>query len=217
MNFKFNKDNTYCICLESLPKRTEDLKKRLKLFDLEYNIVKASTPNDLTDRFVDNLSPTQKACAQSHINIWKKIKRNGLEYALILEDDACFDKDWLKKLEKFSEDVKDDSWDAIFLNVSEPEQTLNKWVQAREQYLTGGYILSLRGAIKLLEVFNNVKCSADWMTSRLQLFNHCYTYFPWLIIQEGKESTIGSGVEADHAKVLRCLNQINYSLDNYVI
>jgi hypothetical protein len=46
---------------------------------------------------------------------------------------------------------------------------------------------------------------------------HSYSYFPWLIIQEGDESTIGSGVEADHAKVVRCLGEIGYELANYVI
>jgi hypothetical protein len=54
------------------------------------------------------------------------------------------------------------------------------------------------------------------MTSRIQLHGHSYCYFPWLIIQEGVDSNIGSNVEADHAKVLRCLGEIGYSLDNYI-
>jgi glycosyltransferase involved in cell wall biosynthesis len=55
------------------------------------------------------------------------------------------------------------------------------------------------------------------MTSRLQLRGHCYSHFPWLIIQEGDESTIGSGVAEDHAKVLRLLNEVQYPLTNYYI
>ena len=54
------------------------------------------------------------------------------------------------------------------------------------------------------------------MTSRLQLHGHSYSYFPWLIIQEGKDSDIGSNLEADREKVLHCLNKIQYSLDHYI-
>ena len=56
------------------------------------------------------------------------------------------------------------------------------------------------------------------MTTRLQTMGRSWSYFPWLIIQEGFESTIGSGVEADHAKVVRLLGDIGYSLEeNYVV
>jgi len=54
------------------------------------------------------------------------------------------------------------------------------------------------------------------MTSRLQLLGHSYVYYPWLIIQEGNYSTIGSGIYADHEKVMRCLNSINYYIKNYL-
>ena len=93
---------------------------------------------------------------------------------------------------------------------------LNIWDIILEQYLTGGYILSLRGAKRLIARFDGNYYSSDWMTSRLQEYGACYSYFPWLIIQEGVESTIGSGVEIDHQKVIRCLNEIEYSLDNYI-
>jgi len=92
-------------------------------------------------------------------------------------------------------------------------EDLNKWKIANEQYLTGGYILSKKGAMTLLKLFEGQYASSDWMTSRLQLFNHSYSYFPWLIIQEGKDSTIGSNVIEDYKKVLRCLNN---NLDNYI-
>lgn len=89
-------------------------------------------------------------------------------------------------------------------------------MKAHEQYLTAGYILSRKGAQQLMNDFGNCFFSSDWMTSRLQLHGHSYCYFPWLIIQEGKDSSIGQNLEADHAKVLRCLNNIEYSLENYI-
>jgi hypothetical protein len=54
------------------------------------------------------------------------------------------------------------------------------------------------------------------MITRLQLYGGSYTYYPWLVIQEGIESTIGSGVVDDHAKVLRLLSNTNYAIENYI-
>jgi hypothetical protein len=66
--------------------------------------------------------------------------------------------------------------------------------------------------------FAGCYASSDWMTTRLQLYGHSYCYFPWLIIQEGKDSNIGSNLEADHAKVIRCLGEIDYGLEeNYFL
>lgn len=86
----------------------------------------------------------------------------------------------------------------------------------KEQYLCGGYILTYNGALNLIESFKTCYPMCDWMTSRLQLRGHSYVYYPWLIIQEGNYSTIGSNIDADHEKVIRCLNSINYDIKNYL-
>ena len=215
--FIFNENNTFCISLMTNKERCEKMKGRFQKLNLDVTLWPASTPNDLIDIFKDYLSPHQKACTQSHWNIWKYIINNNIDYALILEDDACFDKLFYEKINQFWKDVDDNEWDCIFLNASEEIHPTYKWVLAREQYLCGGYILSKRGANKLINIYTSCLHMSDWMTSRLQLFNHCYSYFPWLIIQEGKETTIGSGVHEDHKKVIRLLGEINYSLENYDI
>ena len=43
-------------------------------------------------------------------------------------DDACFDKDQKNKLDQFFIDIKDEQWDAIFLNASEPMKDLNRQI-----------------------------------------------------------------------------------------
>jgi GR25 family glycosyltransferase involved in LPS biosynthesis len=222
--FEFNKTNTFCISLYSNPERWEKMEGRLKQTQLEatrWPAAVGGTP-DIKDIFEIYLNDGQKGCAQSHINIWRHIQATpNIEYALVLEDDACFDKEWKKKLDNFYEDienpVKRENWEMILLNASEPIHIKGRWVQVEEQFLTGGYIISQRGVKHILEMFHDSYASSDWMTSRLQMRWNSYSYFPWLIIQEGDESTIGSGVEADHAKVIRCLNEINYSLENYNI
>jgi len=216
-SFQFNSTNTFCISLVGNNERREKMEIRLKKINLETTFWEASTKDTLTDTFAAYLRDGQKGCSQSHWNIWKYIIEKDMEYALILEDDACFDKQFFEKLNKFKTEISDEDYDAIFLNASEPEVIKNTWVLTKEQFLTGGYILSLKGAKRLLHTFSDCLHSADWMTSRLQLNEHSYTYFPWLIIQEGNESTIGSSIQEDHEKVLRILRENNYSLDNYIL
>lgn len=213
--FEFDEKNTFCISLEKHEDRWKKMQMRFETQHLQVTRWKASTESDLKDNFHYDLNLGQKGCAQSHINIWRHMIENQIEYALILEDDACFDKQWKQKLDNIN--IENFNWDAIFLNVSEPIEPRNQWLKVQDQYLTGGYILSQTGAQNIIKMFDGYFYSSDWMTSRLQTLGNSYSYFPWLIIQEGNESTIGSGFEADHAKVLRCLNQIDYSLENYDI
>ena len=214
--FIFNETNTFCINLESNRERWEKMENKFAKLNLKVSRWNASTTDNLTDTFHHFLTPGQKGCSQSHINIWRHIVENNLDYALILEDDACFDKDWKHKLDIFCKNNTDKEWDAIFLNASETIEPKDTWVCAREQFLTAGYVISNKGSRLQINDFKYCFFASDWMTSRMQIYGHSYCYFPWLIIQEGKESVIGSNIEADHEKVVRCLGEIQYSLDNYL-
>uniref|UniRef100_A0A6C0I291 Glycosyl transferase family 25 domain-containing protein n=1 Tax=viral metagenome TaxID=1070528 RepID=A0A6C0I291_9ZZZZ len=211
--FNFNKSNTFCISLEDAHVRWESMERRFSEFNLDVTRWIASTAP--TDNFVSNLSIVQKACCQSHINIYKHILENNLEYAFVLEDDACFDKNWEQKLEEFDHP----NWDLILLNGSEEMANKNVWECTINnlQYLCGGYIISKKGAEWILSSYYNNYYMSDWMTSRFQTLGTSYCYFPWLIIQEGTNTQIGSNFNADHAKVIRLLGEIDYSLDNYSI
>ena len=50
------------------------------------------------------------------------------------------------------------------------------------------------------------------MTWVLQDLGHSYARFPWPIAQEGKDSTIGSDVEANRSKVLELLGEERLAL-----
>jgi len=178
------------------------MEARFRYFGIDCDRWIASLPGDVCDPFAGYLSGGQRACGQSHVNVWRAIIDRGLDYALVLEDDAVFHREWISHLACIE---LDKDWDAIFLNASEPISPENTWSVCREQFLTGAYIMSHRGAQWLLSSFANEFASSDWMTSRLQTRGHSYSYFPWLVIQEGFESTIGSEFEADHAKVVRLL------------
>lgn len=213
---KFTKKNTFCISLVTATDRHRRMQQRFQDFGMDVTGWVAATPDTLVDTFYGAMRPSEKACAQSHIDIWRFMVQENLEYALILEDDACFDKDWQLKLQQFSEQIHDNEWNVIMLNASESMTPRNTWLPAKEQYLTAGYILSQQGAKKLLEQFKGMFCSSDWMLTRLQQHGHSYCYFPWLIIQEGRESSIREDCGPDRDKVVRLLKEIDYDLDNYL-
>lgn len=211
--WNFDKTNTFCISLEKSTDRRERIMKRFEYFHMDVSFCKATTGEETTDNFAHYLNSGSRGCAQSHINLWRHIVNNKLSYGLILEDDAMFDKKWKEKLNKLHLPEK---WFGIFLNCSECSQ-YDVWKPAREQYLTGGYIISYEGASKLLEMFAETFYASDTMTTLLQTYGLCYTYFPWLIIQEGFDTMINSNVVQDHAKVIKILSQYNYDIsENYV-
>jgi glycosyl transferase family 25 len=219
--FTFSFENTFCISLDSRPDRWENMQKRFDLFDMNVQRWVASTPSNVTDCFVNYLNGGQRGCSQSHVNIYRHIIENDIKYALILEDDACFDILWKCKLKQFTDMLSEEQFEnlnMVMLNASEPMDNLFNWELQREQYLTGGYIITQKGAKWILNYFQNCFFSADWMTTRLQLYDgNTYSYFPWLIIQEGKDSTIGEQCQADHDKVVRCLENIEYSIANHYV
>ena len=113
--------------------------ERFNKLSLDVTIWNSSTPDNIIDIFDNKLNNVTKACSQSHVNIWKFIIYNKLDYAFIIEDDACFDKKWFIKLEELYKNniIIDNDWGAIFLNSSEPITTLFNWSKAEEQFLTG--------------------------------------------------------------------------------
>lgn len=212
----FDKNNSFCISLFSNERRWKKMQERFDKLGMDVTRFQASTPQDVKGNFAAHLNVGQKCCALSHFRLWEQIFMSGLEYALIIEDDARFVVEWREKLDGCLHNLNAD-WDAVFLNCSEPIVPAFQWQKIQEQYLTGGYVISKKGVAKILGLFSQMYYASDWMTSRLQTMGNCYSYFPWLIIQDGSESTIGSDYSADHLKVVRCLNEINYDLDEHYI
>jgi GR25 family glycosyltransferase involved in LPS biosynthesis len=208
MKLELNKENTFCISLDS---RWPAMDARLQRRGIPCTRWEACLPSELDDNFAEHLNPLQRACAQSHARLWQEMLGKNLDYAFIMEDDVLFHRDWREMLESWH--VDDPKWDLLLLNASEHVEPEDTWVTCTNQWLTGGYIISKKGAQQLLANFQ-IKDVSDFMTCFLQLQGHSYTRFPWLVIQEGKDSTIGSFVEADHAKVLELLGKERILLYN---
>ena len=97
--FHFDHTNTFCISVTDA--RWSRMSCRFANEGLEVMRWRATLPDEVAGGggvFFEGLNPLQRACAQSHINIWRYIVDGGLDYAFIMEDDACFRVGWREAL-----------------------------------------------------------------------------------------------------------------------
>uniref|UniRef100_H3D9C5 procollagen galactosyltransferase n=1 Tax=Tetraodon nigroviridis TaxID=99883 RepID=H3D9C5_TETNG len=97
----------------------------------------------------------------SHYNIWKEIADRRLQTSLVIEDDLRFEVFFKRRLQTLLEEVTahELDWDLIYIGrkrmqTDRPETSvpnIHNLVQADYSYWTLGYLLSLRGARKLLK------------------------------------------------------------------
>ena len=108
MKLSLNRENTFCVSLDS---RWPAMQERLERLGIPCTRWKASLPDQTYERFAPHLNEFQRACAQSHVCLWREMRRTNLPYAFILEDDVLFHKDWRAMLDSW--EVDDPEWDQI--------------------------------------------------------------------------------------------------------
>ncbi|RVE75618.1 hypothetical protein OJAV_G00000490 [Oryzias javanicus] len=106
------------------------------------------------------LTKGELGCFLSHYNIWKEIVDRGLKTSLVLEDDLRFEVFFKRRLQALLQEVTTHQldWDLIYIGrkrmqVDHPEKSvpnIHNLVEADYSYWTLAYILSIRGAQKLL-------------------------------------------------------------------
>jgi GR25 family glycosyltransferase involved in LPS biosynthesis len=125
-------------------------------------------PNALPDRFeLDRpilMSPAEIAVAQSHIHIWKVVAEGDHAYALVLEDDIHFKRNFGSILdtawmEMTSADQAQPQFDFLYLSYKEVKNgarkkflSTNLFRPERGLWYFSGYVLSKTGARRLLEL-----------------------------------------------------------------
>lgn len=110
-----------------------------------------------------NMSREEIAVALSHINIWKRIIDEKLDYSLILEDDIFFEKNFAKQLNKIWLQIPNRAtdnfkFDVLYLSHKDVHWGAEKEVFSddldrtmRGLWWLSGYVLSFEGAKKLLD------------------------------------------------------------------
>ncbi|XP_073509932.1 procollagen galactosyltransferase 1 [Phyllobates terribilis] len=107
------------------------------------------------------LTRGEMGCFLSHYNIWKEISERSLAVSAVLEDDLRFEIFFKRRLDNLLHDLEKAKldWDLIYIGrkrmqVEEPEEPVpgvRNLVVSDYSYWTLGYLISLRGAKKLLD------------------------------------------------------------------
>ncbi|XP_058460846.1 glycosyltransferase 25 family member isoform X2 [Malaya genurostris] len=174
-----NKLDLSHIYMINLERRSERRKKMLNNFDelgLEVEYFPAVDGKKLTDdvlreigvKFLPGyadpfhqrpMTMGEIGCFLSHYYIWKKIIELKQEEVLILEDDIRFEPYFSRRVYQLLNEARTiGGWDLIYFGRKRLQEEDEKWVdgsntmvKAGYSYWTLGYLVSLKGAKKLLE------------------------------------------------------------------
>lgn len=203
----------FIINLEHDIEKREKITKLCDSLGIDYEIIKAIYGKALSEDEIKNnvasvdeqlkylrkpLSLGEIGCAMSHRYCYQKIIDDGLEEAIILEDDAVFDKELLEFLEHKNEFPKDlellllgHYWqvylDDGFTIQSPFSKRFNLNIANRSiKRIIGrgngahGYYITKNGAKKLLDKMNKIYIAADHYTSN-DIYINLYALFPVVI------------------------------------
>ena len=169
------------------------------------NFIKHRIDNSLKIKHKrSKMSMSEIGCCASHREVWQKQIDQGLEYVLVLEDDARFN---VEKLHQLSTNWRQlPAFEFLHLGwqyyAGYGEQTIEKieidalpnlW-KGDGMWLTHAYILSLSGA-KILEERTRVQNNGlDGMTSVIQSDMLAYGFKPSIASQETVDRKIRSTI-----------------------
>ncbi|GLG96306.1 Glycosyltransferase 25 family member [Gryllus bimaculatus] len=106
------------------------------------------------------LTMGEVGCFLSHYNIWKEVLAHGDQKVMVLEDDIRFEPFFRQKVARLMAELEslNIDWDLVYLGRKRLQEADEPWVEgahllvhAGYSYWTLGYLLSNRGAQKLLD------------------------------------------------------------------
>lgn len=167
-------DKIFMINLLRRPERRRRMNACFDELGIEVDILNAVDGKALNESFLENLKfmpefsdPYHKrpmklgeiGCFLSHLNIWREIVAENYQTTLVLEDDIRFEPFFRQKVQNVMAEVrKIPDWDLVYFGRKRLQESEEPWVDganflvhAGYSYWTLGYVLSLKGAKKLLE------------------------------------------------------------------
>ncbi|WP_421716481.1 glycosyltransferase family 25 protein [Arcobacter arenosus] len=203
---------------------------------LKYNFIQAIYGKDLSIDDLNSIYSEKQAkkilnrelslgeigCALSHKIIYQQMIDQNIGIALIVEDDISFNNDLSKALEKVTEFPND--WEIVLLGHhpahSRKEITKNNiWGlkqnlfnnyslvrPAEHAYGTYGYMISLKGAKKLLKELNKIYMPIDRYTGSDKMIN-LYMFSPPIIQIDDDTSNMSS--MSDRTKITTTMKKLN--------
>ncbi len=174
--------------LQRSPKRRQFMVNQLKSFDLDFQMVEAVDGWSLSAEELKKYSPekalriigrelacTEVGCALSHIQIYHQMVKENIDELLILEDDVVITQDFLELIKcrhRFPQD-----YDLINFQTTAIKYPIGEYIYKQyrackflvpaESLLS--YLVTQRGARKLLQHAYPIRFPADCLTSRTKI------------------------------------------------
>ena len=184
----FNK--IFVISLVTSQDRRSSIKKQLNQLGLDFEFFDAFNGKALSDSQLNKynpkasimasgreMTPAEIGCALSHITIYEKIINEGIERAVIFEDDSIINKDFLKILKNWEKIPAD--WELVLFCHGEDKMKLLETLGKPTIYknyrcvsfkgavgITSAYAINRLGAKKLLDYAYPIRFTADGLTGR---------------------------------------------------
>lgn len=211
-------DKIYVAHYSRLKERKKNLEKQLKIYNLECLWIEQEpsdtftknkySSNDWDEKFkkMNQLSYPKKRQLRKaeislefkHIKIYQDIVNNNIDTALILEDDAIFEEDFLKKF-NFNINATPKDWDFIFIgsgcNLRIDKEVLNSNIAYKKEHpaskCTDSYIIKKEAAAKILETIFPFTFPIDFELN-YQMFIHDMNVYWWEppIVYQGSQNGV---------------------------
>jgi glycosyl transferase family 25 len=107
----------FIIHYDKLTKRKENMTNQLKKFNLEHEFISNHGKESLTyeeKQMFRNISNGEISVALHHMECYKRIVQENIDYALILEDDAVLCNNFIEILVNYFKELPSD-WDMLFI------------------------------------------------------------------------------------------------------
>jgi len=169
----------FVINLKRRPERLVDFFKRcpypkesfdvIQAFDAKFPEQESRRERKMLSKFFDRIQMGARGCSISHIRIWKKMVNENIEYAMIFEDDAMFNPNFLEFMDSF---VLPENFNVVYFGgrfrpnfIVHPNHMKlvndkvyqhvhkNQWDNAIHERTTHGYIITSKMAKFLISVF----------------------------------------------------------------
>ncbi len=181
------------INLPSSKERREHIQQQGANLGITVQIVEAIAGKDLTEEqkkmydsrkresmYITHLTPNEQACAHSHRKALSTFLASDADYAVVLEDDATFEPNFLSGIKFMINDVP--GWECCKLYTEPsklyplcptiPEAPVQPVFPKKIPWGAIGYMYSRAGAEKILAHFNSFWLGADTQLADIMLKHH---------------------------------------------
>lgn len=211
-------DNIYVINLDKSKDRLDELTKNFNKYGVKFTKFSAIYGKDLDAEEINKRASmlcrhflcnySMIGCAMSHFSLWEKLSKDPKnEYYIIMEDDAQIDgkfKEVIRKIERDSLNGKL-NFDILSLycwsklncfQFRDIHRITDDYIIGISLYpnSTASYIISKKGANKILQYFKKINYHLDIEIAIRHLFNDLiyYTISPNLVTVNNTDTTIGT-------------------------